>query len=238
MHIVVGSGPAGVACTQALLAAGKAVTMIDAGLRIEPERQRVVEAMRTRDAATWTASELAMLTEGAEVDARGIGLKHVFGSDFPYRGAAEHVGKINGVSGLLPSLALGGLSNVWGAAMLPYHSDDIASWPITTTDLAPHYTAVARLTGLSGQRDRLAESFPLFCDSIAPLQMSRQAKSFHQRLEKNASRLSRAGLEFAERDVTFAGRLATYRYYNMDQCAAAALAEFDRLIDSTISSGK
>jgi len=33
----------------------------------------------------------------------------------------------------------------------------------------------------------------------------------------------------AERDVTFVGRLATYRYYNMDQCIAAALAEFEKL---------
>jgi len=33
----------------------------------------------------------------------------------------------------------------------------------------------------------------------------------------------------AEKDVLFAGRLATYRYYNMDQCIAAALAEFDKL---------
>ena len=33
----------------------------------------------------------------------------------------------------------------------------------------------------------------------------------------------------AERGVTFVGRLATYRYYNMDQVVSSALAEFDRL---------
>lgn len=32
-----------------------------------------------------------------------------------------------------------------------------------------------------------------------------------------------------EKNVTFVGRLATYRYYNMDQVAAMALAEFDHL---------
>jgi UDP-galactopyranose mutase len=32
-----------------------------------------------------------------------------------------------------------------------------------------------------------------------------------------------------ERNVSFVGRLATYRYYNMDQVAGMALAEFDRL---------
>lgn len=32
-----------------------------------------------------------------------------------------------------------------------------------------------------------------------------------------------------EKDVVFAGRLATYRYYNMDQIVGMALAEFDKL---------
>jgi UDP-galactopyranose mutase len=38
-----------------------------------------------------------------------------------------------------------------------------------------------------------------------------------------------------ERDTTFVGRLATYRYYNMDQVVAQALAVYDRLVarDST-----
>jgi UDP-galactopyranose mutase len=33
----------------------------------------------------------------------------------------------------------------------------------------------------------------------------------------------------SEKNVTFVGRLATYRYYNMDQVVGAALAEFDRV---------
>src|SRR5713101_1909683 len=32
-----------------------------------------------------------------------------------------------------------------------------------------------------------------------------------------------------EKNVSFVGRLATYRYYNMDQIVGMALAEFDRL---------
>ncbi len=38
-----------------------------------------------------------------------------------------------------------------------------------------------------------------------------------------------AALAAAERNVSFVGRLATYRYYNMDQVIALALSEFDRL---------
>ena len=38
-----------------------------------------------------------------------------------------------------------------------------------------------------------------------------------------------ADLAAAEKKVSFVGRLATYRYYNMDQVVGMALAEFDRL---------
>jgi UDP-galactopyranose mutase len=31
-------------------------------------------------------------------------------------------------------------------------------------------------------------------------------------------------------DVHFVGRLATYKYYNMDQVVAQSLAEFDRIV--------
>jgi UDP-galactopyranose mutase len=38
-----------------------------------------------------------------------------------------------------------------------------------------------------------------------------------------------AALAAAEDKVSFVGRLATYRYYNMDQVVGMALAEFERL---------
>jgi UDP-galactopyranose mutase len=38
-----------------------------------------------------------------------------------------------------------------------------------------------------------------------------------------------AELAAKESKVSFVGRLATYRYYNMDQVVGMALAEFDRL---------
>ncbi|MDP9128305.1 MAG: UDP-galactopyranose mutase [Pseudomonadota bacterium] len=38
-------------------------------------------------------------------------------------------------------------------------------------------------------------------------------------------------------DVTFVGRLATYRYYNMDQVVAQALATFDRIAGKNVASG-
>jgi UDP-galactopyranose mutase len=44
-----------------------------------------------------------------------------------------------------------------------------------------------------------------------------------------------AELAAAETNVSFVGRLAVYRYYNMDQVIATALAEFDRLSGLNVS---
>jgi UDP-galactopyranose mutase len=38
-------------------------------------------------------------------------------------------------------------------------------------------------------------------------------------------------MALAETDVTFVGRLATYRYYNMDQCVGAALKAAERVLE-------
>jgi len=48
--------------------------------------------------------------------------------------------------------------------------------------------------------------------------------------DSRAAYLRYAELASAEKDTSFIGRLATYRYYNMDQVTGMALAEADRLL--------
>jgi predicted NAD/FAD-dependent oxidoreductase len=45
MYFVVGSGPAGISCAQALIAAGKEVTILDSGLQLEAERSHAVSSI-------------------------------------------------------------------------------------------------------------------------------------------------------------------------------------------------
>jgi choline dehydrogenase-like flavoprotein len=108
MHCVIGSGPAGVACAQALRARGAAVLMLDAGLELEPDRDRFVRQCADTSPAAWSPEQLAVLKGGLAADATGVPLKLVFGSDFPYRETAEKIPWKNFGSGLKPSLALGG----------------------------------------------------------------------------------------------------------------------------------
>ena len=116
MHCVIGSGPAGVACAKALLARGANVLMLDAGLELEADRAQIVRQCAGTQPAAWNPGHLARLKEGMAGDAKGVPLKRVFGSDFPYRETEEKIPWRNHGTGLKPSLAVGGLSNTWGAA--------------------------------------------------------------------------------------------------------------------------
>lgn len=195
-HCVIGSGPAGVACATALLAKGVPVRMVDAGVTLEPERAAAVRALRSRVPSTWTQDELAPIKEGMDPTDKGVVLKRVFGSDFAYRGVEEHLGIESGQTGLKASLALGGLSNVWGAALLPYRAADVENWPFPIERLAPHYAAALEITGLAARNDGLRDLFPLHTRNFGELPFSVQSQQLWDRLEKSAPHLQGAGVRF------------------------------------------
>ena len=201
MHCVIGSGPAGVACAKALVARGVNVLMLDAGIELEPDRAQIVQRCATAKPAAWSVEEREALQGDLAAAATGVPLKLVFGSDFPYRETEEKIPWRNHGTGLKPSLALGGLSNVWGAAMLPYRDSDIAGWPVSNVALAQHYRAVTDFTGLAAQRDDLEEIFPLHCEYPGELQSSRQANLFLGNLKKHRDELRGRGWHFGRARV-------------------------------------
>jgi choline dehydrogenase-like flavoprotein len=201
MHCVIGSGPAGVACAKALLARGATVLMLDAGIELEPSRTQIVRQCAGIKPDTWSPHQLATLKGSLAADARDVPLKLVFGSDFPYRETAEKIPWRNHGTGLKPSLALGGLSNVWGAAMLPLRDADTAGWPVKNADLAQHYRAVTEFTGLAAQRDDLEELFPLHCENPGQLQLSRQADLLFGNLKHHRNELRKRGWHFGRARV-------------------------------------
>jgi choline dehydrogenase-like flavoprotein len=200
MHCVIGSGPAGIACAKALRARGAEVLMLDAGLELEPERARLVRQLAATKPSAWTSRDLARLKIGANAKADDIS-KLLFGSDFPYRETETHIPWRGKNIGLRPSLALGGLSNVWGAAMLPHRDADIADWPVENAELAQHYHAVTEFTGLSAQRDDLEEIFPLHCENPGSLQPSRQADLLLTNLSRHRADLRERGWTFGRARV-------------------------------------
>ena len=196
MHCVIGSGPAGVACAKALLARGATVRMLDAGLELEPDRARIVRQFADAKPSTWPKGDRARLKGDMAAGAKGIPLKFAFGSDFPYRETETHIPWRGQDTSVRPSLALGGLSNVWGATLLPYREADIADWPIKSAQLEKHYRAVLELTGLSAQHDDLEEWFPLHCDQPHVLECSQPARLLLHNLNRHRDALRERGWRF------------------------------------------
>jgi choline dehydrogenase-like flavoprotein len=195
MIFVIGSGPAGVACASALIEKGAQVTMLDAGLELEPDRRRRLAALGSVAFTSWDEASLRFLREGVEVTAGGIPLKLAYGSEFPYRDPLDQSMTYDGVHGK-PSFARGGLSNVWGASVLPYRTADMSGWPITAEDLAPHYRAVLEMMPFSARHDGLEKRFPLHHDHPGVLASSRQAIGLLHDLAANESALTAHGVSF------------------------------------------
>jgi choline dehydrogenase-like flavoprotein len=199
MIFVIGSGPAAAACVSALVARGLKVTVLDAGIELEAEYESRIQSYRENG----DLSALEDLKSKVDATAKGIPLKLSFGSDFPYRDACDQLHVTENTSGALPSFALGGLSNVWGAAMLPYRDADINDWPIRTSDLSPHYKAIARLTGMTASTTGTMDNiFPSFIDIPGHLDLNSQGSALWKDLESAAERLQRKGILFGR------GRLA------------------------------
>ncbi len=205
MHCIIGSGPAGVACAKALSSRGVEVLMLDAGLDLEPDRARVVSQMASVQPPAWRPEQIAKLKEGMAAGAKGIPLKLIFGSDYPYRETETHIPWQGRGVGVLPSLALGGFSTVWGAAMLPYRDADIDDWPVQNADLEKHYRAVAEFTGLVAEHDDLEDYFSLHGNNPRPLQLSRQAGLLLNSLNRHRARLRDRGWRFGRARLAVRG---------------------------------
>lgn len=168
--------------------------MLDAGIQLEPERARLVQALSQTTPDRWPPEDVQRLKEGMEPAVSGIPRKRVFGSEYPYRDAVQHLGlACEGVS-LEASLALGGFSTVWGASMLPYRQADVTDWPVSVPNLAPHYKAALELTGLSAEHDALADLFPLYLDAPGRLEASRQAQAMLRAMDRHREGLRKAGI--------------------------------------------
>lgn len=208
-YCVIGSGPAGVACAQALLNAGARVRMLDAGVQLEPQRHAKIEKLSRTQPENWRAEDVASYQAGMNPDVGGVPLKLVYGSDFAYRAATETLRIRFDNVGVRPSFALGGLSNVWGAAIMPYTASDLDAWPLKLEALAPHYKAVLGLTGLAGLPDDLADRFPLYAGEMTQLELSGQGRQLLATMEKNRKPLEDAGILFGRSRVAVRGNNPT-----------------------------
>ncbi|MGB3312782.1 MAG: hypothetical protein WBB85_00035, partial [Albidovulum sp.] len=191
--IVIGSGPSGVAAAKALLARGRSVLMLDGGKVLEAEAEARRAALSATDPGAWGQAGrddwMAPQYQAAPGQIRR------YGSDFAMEPGADTFADLPGWMGLRASRAAGGLSNLWGSAVLPYAQKDMAGWPITADDLAPHYRAVAGFLPVAGTSDPLETLLPAFpMDGRTGIDPAPQARELLKRLSARQVALAEMGV--------------------------------------------
>jgi choline dehydrogenase-like flavoprotein len=175
--------------------------MVDGGQRLEADRAQFAATLAGLPPEAWSADQRRSLAAGTQAKGKGIPQKLLFGSDFPYRGGDWENGVSINDTGLQASLAVGGLSTVWGAAMLPYPDHDLDGWPLRLEQLAPHYKAVLERVPLSAVDDDLGEMLPLHADAPVSVRPSRQASLMRETMMRHRSALRERGVIFGQARV-------------------------------------
>jgi choline dehydrogenase-like flavoprotein len=194
--VVIGSGPAGVAAAHALAEAGRHVTILDAGDTIEAGRMGTFDALAKTEPDSWPPDLAQSARDSFPVTVKHVPLKPAYGSLFPYALDDTDLPVLREGAETLPSLALGGLSNSWGASMLPVRQRDIRDWPLTLDQLVPHYEAVLRFIPIAAERDELSEILPLYTSSPASLRRTPQIDRLLSHMRAHAAPLRSAGFTF------------------------------------------
>jgi choline dehydrogenase-like flavoprotein len=194
--LVIGSGPAGTAAARALVEQGHHVTVLDIGRRLDEDREKIVRRMAGLRPSEWDSEDLAMVLGRRRQSSEAVHSKLSYGSSYAFSDSGPDDLEIRweGPLGCHHSPAKGGLSNVWGSALLPYREDDIHDWPVTIAELRHHYQAVLDFVPSTGIRDHLSEILPTYTERGVSLEPSAQGCAFLGDLESNHESLKQTGL--------------------------------------------
>ncbi|MCF7975670.1 MAG: hypothetical protein K9N55_17770 [Phycisphaerae bacterium] len=191
---VLGSGLSGVSAAKALEKFGKKVLMLDPGLEPSHATMQNVARLSQVPAWQWDKKDINSLCDKVETGGGGVKEKLLFNSNFASKSLDVFPVRFQG-SYSYTSFAKGGLSNIWGAGLLPMGRDEFPEWPVSYGDLEPHYKEVLSFMPLAGRHESLEELFPLHCEPRG-YSLSRQASLLLAKMEKNQHQLKGQGVHF------------------------------------------
>lgn len=193
--IVIGSGPAGVSVSKALLERGFRVTMVDVGRTMEEGLSN--EIARLRSKTSLSQEDRERLSGGVAAGASGVEEKKLFGSSYANRLSDKFpVEQCN--SWFYMSFAKGGLSNLWGRLLMPLCKQDMQDWPLPENALDAYYPRVLEYVPLAGRKDRLERLLPLHTPNPGPHEFSGQAEKLDRHMQRHAVELEDLGFYFGQ----------------------------------------
>ncbi len=191
---VIGSGLAGVFAARTLAARGLKVTMLDVGETLDSHRTAIVARLRELEPEAWPPADRELIADNATVGGDELPKKMHFGSDYIYAEHRPFARVITNTTGRapFPTFARGGFSNIWGAAVLPPDSCDMADWPISRGAMEPYFRSVAEALPLCGDGGSLSQSFPAYRSALGHLEPGPQGAALLDDLGRVKSRLAAA----------------------------------------------
>ena len=190
---VLGSGPAGVSCAQALLRCGRKVVLVDPGRRLPADCAALVEGVR-RD-GDHEGFMRRLRASRRELPPAMRDTKLPFSSPYLYDGVERYLpAEVHGAH-VARSMASGGLSAVWGATVMPMAAESFRNWPVKRDEMAPFYRRAAELMDVPVVDDDLTELYPNY-GTAAPTALSEQGAQLISNLCNNRSSLAAAGIVF------------------------------------------
>jgi choline dehydrogenase-like flavoprotein len=192
-NVVIGSGPAGVSASMALLHRGENVIMVDSGISLEDDRSRVLSKLSAKPESDWSPHDLEFLKGATTVSARKLPEKRSYGSNYSYRWIDPSCELIQNETECMGSFALGGLSNVWGANAVIPTQNEFSDWPLTLNDLLPYFKKVMEFIPIAS--NDIGKDAPAHGKIITQtMSASLQARHLTAIWNENRCRLSSAGI--------------------------------------------
>jgi choline dehydrogenase-like flavoprotein len=227
--VVIGSGPAGVSVSIALLRRGLKVTMLDVGRTLEKDIDNKINKIRLK--SVLTNEDLSELRGGIDADLSGLKEKF-FGSSFANR-LSDYFRVEQHNAMVYLSFAKGGLSNLWGRLMMPLSREDMKDWPLPEDALDPYYSHVLEYVPLAGRKDRLERLLPLYTENPGYMELSGQADLLDKYMHRHSKDLEDQGFYFGQSRLAacFDGSLD-----RSDKCRRCGLCLYGCAFDNLYSS--
>ncbi len=184
-NLVIGSGPVGVTAAHRILSLGNSCTMVSSGATLESEKNEMVVGLREKSFHQWSPHDMSLYNELNTEDPRvksHVGSKQNFGSSFPYAPYDSFSSidfKITSDARFYPSLAYGGLANVWGSICFPFSYND--NLKLRQPILPKHYEFLSSFLPISGKDDQLTRIYQLFSGNTSAVQVSNLGKSLRDK---------------------------------------------------------
>lgn len=195
--VIVGSGASGVHAAWPLVEAGLSVLMLDVGNRDDRYAGLIPDKPFTRIRREDAGQHRYFLGdefEGVPLRRVRVGAQLTPPRRHVSRGAAGHEPlEARGFAGL-ESLAAGGLGAGWGAGVARFTAADLARTPLKPADLAPHYDAVERRIGISGEQDDLSAELGDHAGMMPPLPVDAGAARIFDAYRGRRAELNAIGL--------------------------------------------